>query len=134
MKAQVSLEYLLVLLAFFGAFALLLPFYSAAFSAGIFALDSMNAKRFSESIQDSVSKLIVLGNGSSIQISADPSLEWKIFSEKNELFIALESNGVQKSFSVSFPNEINFSETVFSSEKGFLIKKDNGKILFENSD
>jgi len=136
LRAQISLEFLLLLLAFLACFALLLPFYSSAYNAGIFALDSMNAKRFADSVKNSVEQLRFLGNGSSIEKTANPSLQWKIFSEKNTLFVSVKSAslGKEKIFSVIFPNEISFRETEFDSEKSFLVKKSSGLVSFENTD
>ncbi|MDD5162981.1 MAG: hypothetical protein PHD95_02120 [Candidatus ainarchaeum sp.] len=135
-SAQVSLEFLLVLLGFAAVFAALLPFYVVAYNAGVFALDSMNAKRFVNSVEGAVLELDSLGNGSSIAISASPSLKWKIFSEKNELFVSVQPDfqGKEKTFKAIFPDSIGFLELEFDSKKSFALEKINGKILFKNLD
>jgi hypothetical protein len=135
-RAQVSLEFLLVLLGFAACFAVLLPFYAAAYNASVFALDSMNAKKFADSVAGAVSELNSLGNGSGIVLSAEPFLEWKIFFEKNELLVSVQGRnaGAEKTFRVLFPNSQDFVEVEFDSKKSFALEKIGGKILFKNPD
>jgi hypothetical protein len=130
------LEFLLVLLGFAACFAVLLPFYAAAYNASVFALDSMNAKKFVDSVAGAVSELNSLGNGSGIVLSAEPFLEWKIFFEKNELLVSVQGRnaGAEKTFRVLFPNSQDFVEVEFDSKKSFVLEKIGGKILFKNPD
>ncbi|MDD5148357.1 MAG: hypothetical protein PHH08_02735 [Candidatus ainarchaeum sp.] len=135
-RAQVSLEFLLVLLGFSAVFAALLPFYSGAYSAGLFALDAFNAKQFAGSVESSVSELKALGNGSGRILVAEPHSKWKIFSEKDSLFVVLEDKktGKTREFEVLFPNSIGFGALEFDSKKTFVVEKTGGNILFENTD
>lgn len=96
----------------------------------------MKAKSFSDSIQSSVEQLKFLGNGSSIEKTAEPSLQWKIFSEKNILFVSVKSAslGKEKTFQINFPNELKFEGIEFSSKKTFFVKKSSGMISLENTD
>ena len=134
-RAQVSLDFLLTLLAFLMIFAALLPFSMRAYHAGVFALDSVKAKNFSDSLKSAVSGLRVLGNGSNIQITVNPSLKWGLSAKSKELILSVKSTalGEQKDFSVFFPNSIIFPETEFDSKKSFVLRKHNGLILFEHS-
>jgi len=139
-NAQVSLEYLLVLLAFLGVFAAMLPFAVSAYHAGIFAIDSASANNFAEQLSSEISDLGVLSENSGKKIIARPFLEWSFHSEKKILFLSVKSTALsrEKHFSVSFPNEISFSEKTFSEKTVFLLEKTGSKLLFsvltENAD
>ena len=135
-NGQVSLEFLIVLLGFAGIFAALLPFYANAYEASVFAMDSVKAKSFADSIREKVSELNSLGNDSSFLVAAEPSLKWKIFSEKSTLAVSVKSEKLakEKTFEIPFPNEVRFPGIEIDARKAFVLKKASGKVLFENTD
>ena len=130
MRGQLSLEYLLLLCAFFSAFLLVLPAASEAFNASLFAMDVSNAKAFLHDFRECIEKLSVLGDGSIVSIEARPLNEWKlaVSGAKAELDV-LGEDGNRKLLSLAFSAHIaQFSETI-SSPKTLLLAKKHGQIL-----
>lgn len=124
-KAQFSLEYLLVLLAFFGALAVIIPSISFASQQFFSANDTVSAKIIVDTIKQDCSLFSFLGDGSKKEFSF-------LVSEK----IELSSNGnifsiktLQKEFSF----ECKSNKFSFESEKPFLIflEKKEGTLVFD---
>ncbi len=133
MKGQISLEFLLLMSAFISFLLLFTPLISKTFFSGIYALDSVKAKNFSDSFIVSARELNSMSNDSKITLNAKPLLKWKISykNKKLNVVVLLEKYNKQKTF-VSEPlntipfSEINLNEkTVFvltKTEKGILVK------------
>lgn len=131
-SGQLSLEYLLLLAAVLCVFALLLPLLNNVFQLCLFGLDSVNAKRFSAELQENVSQMSFQADGAAAIIEASPMLPWEISSDGNTLSVSVQGmDGNEKSFSVSFPNEIKFSGALLEGKKSFFLRKSSGKILLE---
>jgi len=130
---QLSLEYLLLLAAAFAVFALLLPLLNSVFEASVFGLDSVNANRFSNSLQNLVDEMGFQADGSISLIKANPMQTWNFYSVDNNLVIEVEGDNVQKKFEVAFPNKLFFKPVSFSEKKFFSLKKQHGKILLEHN-
>ncbi len=113
-RAQFSVEYLLVLLAFFGALAVIIPSISFASQQFFSANDTVIAKTIASTVEQDCSLFSFLGVGSKKELSFSVS-EKVVLSSNGSLFSIKTS---QKDF--SFPCKSNsFS---FETEKSFLIK------------
>ncbi|MBN2067423.1 MAG: hypothetical protein JW744_03075 [Candidatus Diapherotrites archaeon] len=131
-RGQLSLEYLLLLLAAASVFAAILPLLSGVFSLGVFALDSVQAGQFSSHLQEIVNEMQFQADGSCISLSARPFGKWRFTQEERALLIyALGPDGNEKEFTVSFPNDFAFQEKVLESEAEFVLRRDSGRILLE---
>lgn len=130
-KAQLSLEYLLLLAAVLCIFALLLPLLNNVFQLCLFGLDSVNAKRFSEEMQGTVARMSFQADGSAATIEANSLLPWKIASSGEKLLILVQGRDANKSFGVSFPNKLEAQGALVLGKKSFFLKKASGKILLE---
>ena len=133
-SAQLSLEYLLLLAAVLGLFAVLLPLLNNVYSTSLFALDSLNAKRFCLSLQEAIEEMSFQADGSVNSIEARPLSQWNLSSSGKQLLVAVQGpNLVEKKFSVSFPNQVKISPISINSKTGFLLKKHSAKILLEHN-
>lgn len=130
-KAQLSLEYLLLLAAVLCIFAMLLPLLNNVFQLCLFGLDSVNAKRFSNEMQATVSQMSFQADGAAAIVEANPLLPWKISSASEKLLILVQGKDGNKSFSVSFPNRLEMQDALIEGKKSFFLKKASGKILLE---
>jgi hypothetical protein len=129
-KGQLALEYLLVFLASLAALALVFPLLEEVYEASFFALDCSSASCFASSLQGLVSEMSFQADGAKAEIKARPFGKWLVFSRGNELFIKV-LHGREKSFSVSFPNKVGFSQTPVESERVFFLKKERNQLVLE---
>lgn len=133
-KAQLSLEYLLLLAVSLSIFAMLLPLLNTVYSAALFGLDSANAKAFSQELKESIGELSFQGNGAAIVFEATALAKWKLVSEGNELHIfVVGPEGREKEFVVFFPNKPGLFSKTIEGKASFLLRKESGKILLEHN-
>ncbi len=121
--AQVSLEYLLILAAFFSVFSIIL-------SSVLFAMDSFNsaqdtilAKQISEKISEQVKMFSYLGNGSKKEFEFLPINKITIYSEGTKIIISSE----QKSFEIETQFQQKIPNTIFSEKFKIILEKNNNK-------
>jgi len=132
-NGQLSLEYLLLLAAVLGIFSLLLPLLNNVFAASLFGLDSVNAKRFSQQLQQAVEETSFQADGAATLIEAEPLGKWRLFSEKETLFILVSGPSQrEKGFEVVFPNPVVL-ETTISHKTVFVLRKHDARILLEHN-
>ncbi|MBU2100347.1 hypothetical protein KKG83_01810 [Candidatus Micrarchaeota archaeon] len=124
MKAQISLELLLLMSVFFSVLLLFSPLISKTFYSGIYSLDVIKAKSFSDSFSVAVKELNSMSNDSKITVTAKPLTKWKVSSEENFLKITvfLEKYEKEKTFSEKQLNLLSF-EAFFSEETVFILTK-----------
>ncbi|MFA5125544.1 MAG: hypothetical protein WC462_00895 [archaeon] len=115
-KAQSSLEYLLLLAAFFAVLGLVLPVISNTTQSFLSAEDDLLAKHIYEEVQEQVNLMSFLGNGSVKQLEFVPAKFITLYSSGNDLFIESEN----KKFSVVFPSPPLIPKQEFSGK--FLIR------------
>ena len=133
-RAQLSLEYLLLLAACFAAFALLLPAAHNVYSSALFALDSKAAGLFAQQMQACVSEMRFLGDGSTMAVSARPLTAWLIQGDNDSLLVSVEAQGGSgRNFRVVFPNKISFNPERLGREKSFILEKRNGLIYLNTA-
>ncbi len=133
-KAQLSLEFLLVISAFFAVLALFVPLLNHLQELGVYSLDVRNAESFAFSMQAKIDAMLLLGDGSSMPISAKPLRRWVLSSREKSLLVTVENTYLDshKTFEVEFPNKIFLNRTVLGEETVFVIRKQESKVLLEN--
>jgi len=121
-KAQVSLEYLLILAAFFSALAIALP--AINYSVDQFALvnDTLLAKDISQNLEEQFSLFEFLGDGSKKTFEFVPTRNIFMSLQNKQLIISTE----QKSFIVQTNSQQTFSQE-FSSKFTITLTKINNK-------
>ncbi len=130
-SGQLSLEYLLLLLAVLAVFAALLPLLDQTFKASLFGLDSVNAKYFQNELQHSVNEMDFQADGSKTILEAKPLGQWIVSSSDKILSIKVQGPGTEKKFEVFFPNKLVIENKVLSDNTSFLLSKNSGKIILE---
>ena len=132
-KAQSSIEFLLVLLGFFSALAIIVPAVSFTANASLFASDAVNAKSFVQEIETTVQDFALFSDGSVREISFSPINAWQISSNNKELKVFVQSSVSEKEFVILFPNQIVFLQKTFSGPSSIKIRKTGNLILIENN-
>ena len=130
---QLSIEYLLLLLALLAVFAALLPLVDQTYKAGLFGLDCVNAKRFTQQLQSHVEEMSFQADGSLALIEVQPLEQWRISPSGKTLALnVLGPGGREKRFAVGFPNELMPTGIVLLDGKAtFALRKASGKIFLE---
>lgn len=137
-RGQLSLEYLILLAAVLAVFAMLLPLLGSIYSHGLFALDSINAKQFTASLQQHADEMRFQADGAIASFSVLPFTNWGIRSNAEQFFVAVtDPEGKPKEFAVLFPNDVKAPNDVklqpATLEKGkethFVVQKLSGQIL-----
>lgn len=128
-NGQVSVEYLLILAAFFSVLALMLPLVSNSVDQLFFANDIILSKKIINTIENEDEKFLFLADGSNKSYEFIPS---------KSIFIKIKNNNLKiSSGEKEFELELNNSQSDFEkefNEKLFInIKKENNKTIFEFS-
>ena len=132
-NGQLSLEYLLLLLAVLAVFAALLPLLDQTFKASLFGLDSVNAKYFQNKLQHSVNEMDFQADGSKTILEAEPLGQWIVSSSGKIFSIKVQGPETEKSFEVFFPNKLAIESKVLSDNTSFFLSKVSGKIILEDN-
>ncbi|MFH1663683.1 MAG: hypothetical protein ABH986_02655 [archaeon] len=132
MKAQASLELILLMSVFFSVMLLFTPVISKTFFLGIYALDALKAKDFSDSFSAASAELNSMSTESSLSITAEPLLEWRVKADSNSLeaTVLLEKYGKKKTFFSGQFNLVPFEHS-FSEKTVFVLTKTEQGILTE---
>ena len=121
MKAQVSLEYLLILAGFFSALAISLPAINYSVEQFSLANDTLLARDIFEKTNEQMNLFEFLGDGSKKTFEFIPTNLISISLQNKELIISSK----QKSFSLKIDSTQNFSNE-FSSKFVMSIEKVKG--------
>jgi len=123
-KAQASLEYLLLLAAFFSALGIILP--SASFSIQQFfsANDVVIAKNSANQLQEQCSLFRNLADGSKTIIEVIPSKAITVFSQASTIIFSAS----EKDFSVDCFFAQFFQQQEFASKFFVVVEKQSGVI------
>jgi len=134
-KAQLSLEYLLLIAALLAATAIILPSITAFHNNAMLAIEAGKAKAFIEKIKSEGEKLMVFEEGSSSEISAFPSLEWRLKASEERIEVRVESKALGKE--KVFERRANAIFEDFEAEGkekiSLRLRKEGGKILIVNN-
>ena len=120
-SAQASIDYLLVLLGFFAALAIILPSINHASQSFLYASDAITAKQIADDIQTQSSLIHFLGNGSkkTFEYNSIKEIGFKI----NERKAIISSNS--KSFEAILPNKFILFDKNFSGKFFIELGKEN---------
>ena len=124
-KAQVSVEYMLLLAAFFGILAITLPVTMQTAQDFLSSSDNLLAKRISEELKEEINLQTFLGNGSSKIMEYSPAKTLTIYSQGSQ--VVIEGKGKTYLVETSFPQLIIRQE--LSTKFIVQVKKENGKII-----
>jgi hypothetical protein len=124
-KAQVSLEYLLLLAAFFSAFAVLLPVISDSAKNFLYASDVVLAKRISSEVTEQVSLMAFLGDGSAKKFEYFPSKSIVVFSRGNGVVFSAQG----KEFFSDCGSPQLLVKQEFEANFSVSLSRDNGRVV-----
>lgn len=129
-KAQTSLEFLIVLVAFFSVLMLFVPMIAKIHHSGILALEKKKATAFSQELLQTLDEFSLLANGSKKQLKVNASLKWEIEFTSGELLLEIFSKELNKSISLNETLPVQTSSLQFSCEGECLleIEKQNNEI------
>lgn len=132
-KAQLSLEYLLLLSAFFSVLLLLMPLIQQSYALALFGLDARQAVSFSKEFSETVAQLSVLADGSSLSIDAAPLGEWVVFARGKKLVVSIYSESLEKTKTIDATLVSNvFFEKTFSEKTTIVLKKENSGLAIDS--
>lgn len=132
-KAQLSLEFLLVMAGFVLVFALFVPIAVKSTKNTFYALEIQKAKSFLSNFKNSVQETTILSNGTVKEIKAKPLTKW-FFSVKNRTAeIKIENNALNREHSIKETLSLNLPEfsAEFEKQSVLRIEKSNGKIFIQ---
>lgn len=136
-KAQVSLEYLIVLAALISVILVFMPLIIETQKAGIFALDIIKAESFSKSFADSISEMQFLGEGTKKVFEVEPLGIWEIECNNGILTLKVKSREIknEKVITQAFSSPSNKLKCSFSVEnRAYLtIEKNHSGISVKNN-
>ena len=123
-KAQVSLEYLILLAAFFSFFGLMLPVIIGVTQNIVFSSDDLLAKRISEEIQEQVGLFEYLGDGSEKVFEYVPASKIILYSSGSEIVI----DSTRKQFKVICSSPQSIQKQEFSNKFFLKIQKEQNSV------
>ena len=132
-RAQLSLEYLLLLAAFFSCLLLFLPLLQKSYAAALFGIDARNASFFSESLAQASRELSVLGEGTAVSIGINPLNPWQISVQGNRLLVSVSSGvlGKTKEFSAELSMPAASFSKEFSEKAALKVSKTSGLLVID---
>lgn len=129
-KAQASLEFLIVLVAFFSLLLLFTPTITKLHYTGLLALEKKKAETFAVSLQQTLKEFSLLANGSKKSLAVKASIPWEISLTGNHLQLELHSRELNKTaalnYSLAFP--VNSLQVTCTKECVFEIEKQHNTI------
>jgi hypothetical protein len=123
--AQVSLEYLILLAAFFSALAIIIPSISFASEQILFAQDTLLAKEITQVVREQVSLFSFLADGSEKTFEFFPAKKIIVSCSQNSLSVS----SPQKEFVVDAQCSEFFFSSEFTKKFSLSVKKISGKTL-----
>lgn len=128
-KGQSSIEYLLILTAFFASLGIILPIIESSTNSFLLISDTILAKNISEELNEQCNLFNYSGNGSSKEFIKLPSKMIKIKSDTKMITI-LPSNDNGKEYVVYCKNNSVFEKN-FESKFSITISKENDSIMID---
>ncbi|MEM4598093.1 MAG: hypothetical protein QW400_00160 [Candidatus Diapherotrites archaeon] len=128
-KAQISLEFLIVLAVAIAAMCLILPSASRAYSKSIKAIDLANAKLFASELKSSIKLMEQLSEGSELELRCNPLQDWN-FSIRPGL-ITLSVNGSDINVDTAFKVISSNSTLSLNKTSCFLLKRQKDAIFLK---
>ncbi|MFH1586421.1 MAG: hypothetical protein ABID38_01030 [Candidatus Diapherotrites archaeon] len=136
MRGQLSLEYIILLAAFFSCLLFLVPAINNTVQAAKFGLDVRNAEHFIDDLKLGIERMNVLGDGSSLQISSNVINQWELKNENMKLILIVESSELGRGKKLEREVNANFSLLPFRAENEIRLKleKNSGKVSVVNGE
>src|SRR3989338_5554173 len=134
-RAQLSLEYMLLLAAFFSALLVFMPVIAGLHANAVFASDVQNAQNFMNGLESASEKMLILGSGSQLALTARVLTLWQlnINGTKATLVLTSESAGKSKTFETELAVPLELGQKTFTSGFSMLLKNENGKITIRQA-
>lgn len=134
MRAQVSLEYMIVLSALFSVILIFMPMLSETYDAGLFAIDVLNAKQFSNDFSNSLSELNFFSDGAKKTFEINPLNTWALKCKNKILTIKITNSKTshEKVITCKIPDNITFNSLISEKTK-ITIEKRFSKISIKHS-
>ena len=129
MRAQASLEYLLLFAAFFAALAVLLPIINQTSQQFLSASDTLLAKRITEEVSEQISLMNFLSDGSKRVFEYYPVKTISVYSKGSNVFFT----STEKLYSVETNTIQLIPKTDFNYKFVVLLQKDKNKIWVQVS-
>ena len=127
LKAQVSMEYLLIMAGFFSILVVLVPAITNSINAFESAQDTVLAEKISDSLNQNSRLFDFLGNGTMKTLTFTPIKSISVWSEGKKVFVASEA----KQFEVLFESEQNIPKQEFTSKFSLTIEKESDNVVAE---
>ncbi len=127
LKAQVSLEYLLIMAGFFSILVVLVPAISNSITAFESAQDTVLAERIADSLNQNSRLFSFLGNGTVKTLTFTPTKSIAVWSEGKKIVIASGT----KQFEVLLQSEQNIPKQEFTSKFFLTIEKELDNVVAE---
>lgn len=125
-SGQVSLEYLLILVAFFATLSLILPIIFFSIDEVFFVIDAVNIRKIANIIEKNDELFLFLANDSFKKIEFDVIKKINIITQGRKLIISSR----EKEFIVMLNDEQSNFNKKFETKFYVEIKKENGKTKF----
>ncbi|MBI2529924.1 MAG: hypothetical protein HYW05_02175 [Candidatus Diapherotrites archaeon] len=134
-RAQLSLEYMLLLAAFFSALLVFMPVIASLHANAVFASDVQNAQNFMGGLESASEKMLILGSGSQLELTAKVLTAWdlEISGPKAVLNIRSESAGKSKTIEAELAAPLELGRRTFTSGFSMLLKNEDGKITIRQA-
>jgi len=134
-KAQLSIEFLLVLTAMLGFISVFAGAFAELENSSLFVLDARNAKRFAVDIEQASKTLMLLGDGSEKHFEYKILNEWEITSSGGKPVVIVSSLDGRE-ISISLPENLVLQgvERTFVGEISVSLKKSEGRLILANAD
>lgn len=131
-KAQISLEFLIVLAIAIAAMCLILPSASRAYGKSIKAIDLANAKLFASELKSSIQLMAQLSEGSELELRCNPLQDWN-FSIRPGLII-ISASGSDINVDTAFKIISSTSNFSLNKTSCFLLKREKDAIFLKVQD
>lgn len=130
-----SLEYLLLLAAFFSVLLLMLPLIQRTYALALFGFDARQALSFSKQFSESVKQLSILSDGSALTLEINPMHEWRVAASGKKLAVEVSSKNLEKTKTIETEliADVSDFENNFSEKTTFLLKKRNGALVVNSN-
>ncbi len=129
-RAQLSLEFLLVMAGFVLALALFVPVAIKTSKSALYSMDALRARNFLSEFSSNAITISFHADGSVKEFVPKPAREWRFSAGNSIATLTLQSKAVNRSssFTVSIPAEVEEFNCTLSKGKILRMEKSNGII------
>gem|GEM_PF-1665534 len=129
-RAQLSLEFLLVMAGFVMALALFTPVAVRASKNAIYSMETLKAREFLSGFRSAAMAISFLSDGSAKELALNPTGEWQFSAGNSKATLSLNSKTLNRSdsFTVSIPAEVKEFNCTLSRGNTLRVEKIAGTI------